>query len=131
MSRLSVFAAAAALLVVATTPAVFAKEHHHVRKAMQYISIDRLSRGGPYAGPRPPVHYDGTPSYNVHSKFGGVRSELRMPLAKQPMHDQDPWADLHWSEGAQNSKAPMNVGAYPPCKVARIWDWDAQTPTRS
>ncbi|MGX9431071.1 MULTISPECIES: hypothetical protein [Bradyrhizobium] len=71
MSRLSVFAAAAALSVLAATPVVFAKEHHPARKARQYISIDRLSQGGPYAEPRPPVHYDDTPSYNDPSKFGG------------------------------------------------------------
>ena len=54
----------------------FAKEHHHVRNAPQYISIDRPSQGyavpgWAYAGPRPPVHFDDTPSYNDPSKFGG------------------------------------------------------------
>ena len=76
MSRLSVLAAAAVLSALATTPVAFAKEHHHVRKARQYISIDRPSRGyafprRAYAAPRPPVHYDDTPSYNDPSKFGG------------------------------------------------------------
>ena len=71
MSRLAVFAAAATLSILATTPVVVAKEHHHVRKATQHISIDRLSQGGPYAGPRPPVHYDYMPSYDDPSKFGG------------------------------------------------------------
>ena len=76
MSRLSVFAAVAVLSALATTPVAFAKEHHHVRKAPQYISIDRLSQGHAvlgwaYAGPRPPVHYDDTPSYDDPSKYGG------------------------------------------------------------
>lgn len=26
---------------------------------------------GTYAGPRPPIHYNDTPSYNDPSKFGG------------------------------------------------------------
>ena len=69
MSRLSVFAAAAVLSALATIPADFAKEHHH-------ISIHRPSQGyavpgWAYAGPRPPVHYGGTPSYDDPSKFGG------------------------------------------------------------
>ena len=68
MSRLSVFAAAAVLSTLATTPVAFAKEHHHVRKAPQYIST---VPGWAYAGPRASVHYDDTPSYNDPSKFGG------------------------------------------------------------
>ena len=68
MSRLSVFAAAAVLSTLATTPVAFAKEHHHVRKAPQYIST---VPGWAYAGPRAAVHYDDTPSYNDPSKFGG------------------------------------------------------------
>jgi hypothetical protein len=76
MSRLSVFTAAAVLSALATTPVAFAKAHHHVRKAPQYISIDRPSQGyavpgWAYAGPRASVHYDDTPSYNDPSKFGG------------------------------------------------------------
>jgi hypothetical protein len=75
MSRLSVLAAAAVLSALATTPVAFAKEHHHLRNARQYISIDRPSQGyavpgRAYAGPRPPVHYDDTPSYNDPSKNG-------------------------------------------------------------
>ena len=69
MSRLSVLAAAAVLSALATTPVAFAKEHHH-------ISIDRPNQGyavpgWAYAGPRPPVHYGDTPSYDDPSKFGG------------------------------------------------------------
>jgi hypothetical protein len=69
MSRLSVFVAAAVLSALATIPAAFAKEHHH-------ISIHRPSQGyavsgWAYAGPRPPVHYGNTPSYDDPSKFGG------------------------------------------------------------
>jgi hypothetical protein len=37
MSRLSIFAAAAVLSALTATPAAFAREHHHVRKAAQYI----------------------------------------------------------------------------------------------
>ena len=68
MSRLSVLAAAAVLSALTTTPVAFAKEHHHVRKAPQYIST---VPGWAYAGPRASVHYDDTPSYNDPSKFGG------------------------------------------------------------
>lgn len=75
MSRLSVLAAAAVLSALTTTPVAFAKELHHVRKAPQYISIDRPKGyavpGWAYAGPRPPVHYGDTPSYDDPSKFGG------------------------------------------------------------
>jgi hypothetical protein len=52
----------------------FAKEHHHVHQTPQYLSIDRPGHsvsGWAYAGPRPPVHYDDTPSYDDPSKFGG------------------------------------------------------------
>ena len=75
MSRLSVFAAAAVFSALVTTPVAFAKEHHHVHKASRYISIDRPSQGyavpgWAYAGPRPPIHYDDTPSYNDPSKNG-------------------------------------------------------------
>ena len=71
MSRLSIFAVAAVLstlAVASTTEIAFAKEHHHVRKAPQYIST---VPGWAYAGPRASVHYDDTPSYNDPSKFGG------------------------------------------------------------
>jgi len=74
MSRLSIFAAAAVLSALATTPMAFAKEHHRVHEAPQYLSIDRPGHSAPgwaYAGPRPPVHYDDTPSYDDPSKFGG------------------------------------------------------------
>jgi hypothetical protein len=76
MSRLPVFAAAAVLSALATTPVAFAKEHHHVRNTPQYINIDRPNQGyafpgWAYAGPRPPVHYDDSPSYDDPSKFGG------------------------------------------------------------
>ena len=76
MSRLPVFAAAAVLSALTITPIALAKEHHHIRKAPQDISIDRPNLGyavpgWAYAGPRPPVHYDDTPSYDDPSKFGG------------------------------------------------------------
>jgi hypothetical protein len=76
MSRLSIFAAAAVLSALTATPVAFAKEHHHVRKAPQYINIVRPSQGyaiprWSYAAPRPSVHHDATPSYDDPSKFGG------------------------------------------------------------
>ncbi|MGX9429924.1 hypothetical protein [Bradyrhizobium sp. LeoA1S1] len=73
MSRFSVFAAAAVLSALATIPVAFAKEHHHVLKVPQSVSIDRSQPrlGWAYAGPRPPVHYGDAPSYDDPSKFGG------------------------------------------------------------
>ena len=68
MYRLSIVAVAAVLSALTATPVAFAKEHHHVRKAPQYIST---VPGWAYAGPRASVHYDDTPSYNDPSKFGG------------------------------------------------------------
>ena len=69
MSRLSIFASAAVLSVLTATPVAFAKEHHHVRKAPQYVNIviPRWS----YAALRPLVHHDATPTYDDPSKFGG------------------------------------------------------------
>ena len=67
MSRLSIFAAAV-LFALTAIPVAFAKEYHHVRNAPEYINaIPRWS----YAGPRPPVYRDATPSYDDPSKFGG------------------------------------------------------------
>jgi hypothetical protein len=67
MSHLSVFAAGAILLALATTPVASAKEHHHVLKAPQYLSLP----GWAYARPRPSIHYyHDTPSYNDPSKNG-------------------------------------------------------------
>jgi hypothetical protein len=60
MSRLSIFAAAAVLSALTATPVAFAKEHHHVRKAPQYINIVRPSQGyaalgWAHAAPRSPA----------------------------------------------------------------------------
>ena len=67
MSCFSVFAAAAVLSALATTPVTSAKEHRHVRRAPQYLSLP----GWAYARPRPSIHYyHDTPSYNDPSKNG-------------------------------------------------------------
>ena len=63
MSRLSVFAAAAVLSALATTPVASAKEHRHVRRVPQYLSLPGWAR--------PSIHYyHDTPSYNDPSKNG-------------------------------------------------------------
>ena len=62
MSRLSIFAAVAVLSALTATPVAFAKEYYHGREA-----IPRWS----YAAPRSLVQFDGTPSYNDPSKYGG------------------------------------------------------------
>jgi hypothetical protein len=76
MSRLSVFATAAVLSALATTPVAFSREHHRTHKVLQYTGIIRPGQGyanpyWSYAGPRPTVHHDDTPSYDDPSKFGG------------------------------------------------------------
>jgi hypothetical protein len=40
---------------------------HHARERV----IVRPSEAWAYAAPRPPIHYDDTPSYNDPSKYGG------------------------------------------------------------
>jgi hypothetical protein len=50
-------------LCASASAATLHDSRHHV--------IARPSQGWAYAAPRPPVHYDDTPSYNDPSKFGG------------------------------------------------------------
>ena len=45
--------------------------HHHVIIRPGVISSFAAIPGRAYAPPRPPVHYDDTPSYDDPSKFGG------------------------------------------------------------
>ena len=55
-------------------PVHHAKPRHHVvvspSRSWTPGFADPTLRGA-YAGPRPPVHYDDTPSYDDPSKFGG------------------------------------------------------------
>jgi hypothetical protein len=44
---------------------------HHSRHVIVHPSHGYAVPGSAYAAPRPPVHYDDTPSYNDPSKFGG------------------------------------------------------------
>ena len=44
--------------------------HHHVRTRDHVTASFAFPRSA-YEPPRPPVHYDDTPSYNDPSKFGG------------------------------------------------------------
>jgi hypothetical protein len=46
--------------------------HRSVAHRGQVVSLgDFAIPRGAYAGPRPPIHYNDTPSYNDPSKFGG------------------------------------------------------------
>jgi hypothetical protein len=45
--------------------------HHDVIIRLGVISSFAAIPGRAYAPPRPPVHYDDTPSYDDPSKFGG------------------------------------------------------------
>jgi hypothetical protein len=54
------------LLITLYASASAATVHHS-----RHHVIVRPSQSWAYAAPRPPVHYDDTPSYNDPSKFGG------------------------------------------------------------
>jgi hypothetical protein len=54
------------LLITLWAPASAATEHH----SWHHVIV-LPSQSWAYAAPRPPVHYDDTPSYNDPSKFGG------------------------------------------------------------
>jgi hypothetical protein len=54
------------LLITLCASASAATMHHS-----RHHVIVRPSQGWAYAAPRPPIHYDDTPSYNDPSKFGG------------------------------------------------------------
>jgi hypothetical protein len=47
------------------------RTHHHVIIRPGVTSSFAAVPGWTYAPPRPPVHYDDTPSYDDPSKFGG------------------------------------------------------------
>ena len=54
------------LMITLCASASAATVHHSRHHVIVGPSLDRA-----YAAPRPPVHYDDTPSYNDPSKFGG------------------------------------------------------------
>ena len=57
---------ALSLLITLSASASAATVHHS-----RHHVIVRPDQVWTYAAPRPPVHYDDTPSYNDPSKFGG------------------------------------------------------------
>jgi hypothetical protein len=60
------------LLITLCASASAATVHHSdPRHVIVRPSQDYAVPGWAYAAPRPPVHYDDTPSYNDPSKFGG------------------------------------------------------------
>lgn len=62
---------ASGLLIALCASAGAATVHHHLRHVIVHPSRGYAVPGWTYAAPRPPVHYDDTPSYNDASKFGG------------------------------------------------------------
>jgi hypothetical protein len=60
------------LLITLCASASAATVHHsEPRHVIVRPSQGYADPGWAYAAPRPPVHYDDTPSYNDPSKFGG------------------------------------------------------------
>jgi hypothetical protein len=59
----------------AATPARAETVHHsnlrHVVHLNRGLTLGPAVSGWAYAPPRPPIHYDDTPSYDDPSKFGG------------------------------------------------------------
>jgi hypothetical protein len=58
------------LLITLCAPASAATMHHS-RHVIVPPSQGYAIPGWAYAAPRPPIHYDDTPSYDDPSKFGG------------------------------------------------------------
>ena len=59
------------LLITLCAPASAAWEQHSRHHVIVRHSQGYAVPGWAYAAPRPPLHYDDTPSYNDPSKFGG------------------------------------------------------------
>ncbi|MCA6106761.1 hypothetical protein [Bradyrhizobium cenepequi] len=61
-------------LLIALSASANAKtvhHHHEPRHVIVRPAPFYAAPGWEFAAPRPPVHYDDTPSYNDPSKFGG------------------------------------------------------------
>jgi hypothetical protein len=59
------------LVITLCTSVSAAPEHHSRHHVIVPPSHGYAVPGWTYAAPRPPLHYDDTPSYNDPSKFGG------------------------------------------------------------
>jgi hypothetical protein len=57
------------LIILCASPS--AAVMHHSRHIIVRPSQGYAVAGWAYAAPRPPIHYDDTPSYDDPSKFGG------------------------------------------------------------
>jgi hypothetical protein len=58
-------------LLITLSASASAATMHHLRHVAVHPSQGYAVPGWAYAAPRPPVHYDDTPSYDDPSKFGG------------------------------------------------------------
>jgi hypothetical protein len=65
------FSALGLLITLCASASAATLHHSEPRHLIVRPSQGYAVPGWAYAAPRPPVHYDDTPSYNDPSKFGG------------------------------------------------------------
>ena len=69
------------LLITLCASASAASEHHSRHHVIVHPSQGYAVPGWTYAAPRPPLHYDDTPSYNDPSSLAAARRCRRHPEA--------------------------------------------------